>query len=85
METPRTREGRLTEHIMAQVSERMSDFDSGTYNRIYEGVLAGLGSAGELKLAIVPDNDWGFMAKFAALPPKAKRAVMRAADELVKS
>lgn len=31
---------------------------------------------------LVPDNDWAFMARFAALPSEAKRVIMSAAKEL---
>lgn len=71
METPRTKAGRLTNHIMAA----MPEMDTGQYNAVYIAVLGALNNIDAVGLAIVPENDWAFMARFSVLSEPAKRAI----------
>lgn len=70
MDTPKTPQGKLTEHIMAAMPEMPVD----QYNRVYSCVLAGLNTADEIAIAMVPDNDHAMMAIITNWPvPKRKR------------
>ena len=63
--------GRLTEAIMGRVREKLPDIGTDVYNRIFESVSAGLDHTDGI--AVVPDNDWAFMAVVTSWPKEKKR------------
>ncbi len=68
MKTPKTPQGKLTEHIMAKMPEMPVE----QYNRVYSAVLGGLNTADEISIAVVPDNDWAMMAVLTEWPKQKK-------------
>lgn len=63
--------GRLTEAIMTRVREKLPDISTEFYNRIFEAVSAGLTHTDGI--AVVPDNDWAFMAVITNWPKEKKQ------------
>ena len=49
MQTPNTRAGELTEHIMCRVRSKLPELPTHEYNRVYEAVL------GELQCHVLPE------------------------------
>ena len=79
MRCPNNISGRLTEAIMSRVREKLPDISAHDYNRVCESVLAGLDhTAG---IAIVPDNDWAFMALVTDWPKEKRQRFYRAVSE----
>ena len=75
MDSPKTISGRLTEAIMARVSEKLPDMSTHDYNRVWESVQAGLDHTEGI--AVVPDNDWAFMAEITNWPKEKKQRFYR--------
>lgn len=74
---------KVTEAIMAQVSEKLRDIETYEYNRTFEAVYNVLSSIMKQSdnpygAVLVPDNDWAFMAKVTALPTDKKRRFYKA-------
>ena len=63
--------GQLTEAIMSRVSEKLPDIGTDVYNRIFESVSVGLNHTNGI--AVVPDNDWAFMAVVTNWPKEKKQ------------
>ncbi len=80
MKAPKTIAGRLTEAIMRRVDEKLPELTPHDYNRIFEAVLAGL--CHTEGVAVVPDNDWAFMAKISAWPKEKKKRFYVAMNQL---
>ena len=78
METPKNREGRLTEFVM----RNLNDFTTAQYNQIWGQVYNGLKQAHEVNIAIVPNNDRAFMAIFSELSLKKRKAIIDFVDTL---
>ena len=79
MRTPNNIAGRLTEAIMGRVCEKLPDISTHDYNRICESVLAGLDHTEGI--AVVPDNDWAFMAVITNWPKEKRQRFYRAVSE----
>ena len=80
MKAPKTIAGQLTEVIMGRVDEKLPELTPHDYNRIFEAVLAGLDDTDGI--AVVPDNDWAFMAQITPWPREKKKRFYAAMREL---
>ena len=76
---PKTISGRLTQGIMDRIDEKLPKLTSHDYNRICEAILAGLDYT--KGIAVVPDNDWAFMAVITAWPKEKRRRFYLAIKE----
>ncbi len=79
MKCPKTISGRLTEAIMGRVRDKLPEITTHDYNRVCESILAGLDHTEGI--AVVPDNDWAFMATITNWPKEKRRQFYRAVNE----
>lgn len=56
---------------MRRVGEKLPELTPHDFNRIFEAVLAGLDHTEGV--AVVPDNDWAFMAKITSWPKEKRK------------
>ena len=71
MKCPKTISGRLTNAIMDRVREKLPEITPHDNNRICEAIMAGLDHTEGI--AVVPDNDWAFMAILTNWPKEKKK------------
>ena len=81
MKAPKTIAGQLTEAIMVRVDEKLPELIPHDYNRIFEAVLDGLDHTEGI--AVVPDNDWAFMAVITSFPKEKKKRLYAAIKLLI--